>query len=34
MSAARRNLVLGLAGIVLTVGFVFYVLSGLGGHPG
>ncbi len=34
MSAARRNLVLGLAGIALTVGFVTYVLSGLGGHPG
>lgn len=34
MSAARRNLVLGLAGIALTVGFVAYVLGGLGGHPG
>jgi len=34
MSAARRNLVLGIAGIALTVGFVAYVLSGLGGHPG
>lgn len=34
MNAARRNLVIGLAGIALTVGFVVYVLSGLGGHPG
>jgi phospholipid/cholesterol/gamma-HCH transport system substrate-binding protein len=34
MSAARRNLVLGLAGIALTVGFVAFVLSSLGGHPG
>lgn len=34
MNPRRRNLLLGLAGIVLTVGFVAYVLSSLGGHPG
>ncbi|HLW18543.1 MAG TPA: MCE family protein, partial [Actinomycetota bacterium] len=34
MSTARRNLVLGIAGIALTVGFLAFVFSSLGGHPG
>ena len=34
MNQARRNLLLGLAGIVLAVGFIAYVLGSLGGHPG
>ena len=34
MSAARRHLALGIAGIVLAAGFSTYVVSGLGGHPG
>jgi len=34
MNAARRHLILGVAGIVLTALFTTYVLSGLGGHPG
>ena len=34
MSAARRHVILGAAGIVLAAAFGAYVLSGLGGHPG
>ena len=34
MSAARRHVILGAAGIALAAAFGAYVLSGLGGHPG
>ena len=34
MSTARRNLLLGAAGVALTLSFGFYVLTSLGGHPG
>jgi virulence factor Mce-like protein len=34
MSAAKRNLVLGIVGILLAIAFSTYVLTGLGGHPG
>ena len=33
MSAARRNLALGAAGLALTIAFGTYVLTSLGGHP-